>query len=133
MSENILFIPVYPIAKPRMTRSDKWKKRPSVVQYYKYKDELRKYIPRDYELPSACRLIFRIPFPNSYSQTKKNNLNCKPHQIKPDLDNLVKAIFDCLCVQDQYIADCWASKRWTDTLELVGVTIAPLSVKEFDY
>ena len=31
---------VNPVAKPRMTQRDKWKKRPVVDKYYAYKDEM---------------------------------------------------------------------------------------------
>ena len=29
---------IIPVAKPRMTQSDKWKKRPATEKYWKYKD-----------------------------------------------------------------------------------------------
>ena len=29
------------VAKPRMTQSDKWKKRPATTKYWKYKDDLK--------------------------------------------------------------------------------------------
>ena len=32
---------IVPVAKPRMTQSDKWKKRPVVQKYWKYKDDLK--------------------------------------------------------------------------------------------
>ena len=37
-------IKIIPRAKPRMTRADTWKKRPCVVKYWAYKDELRRLI-----------------------------------------------------------------------------------------
>ena len=39
---------------------------------------------------------FRIPIPQSYSKKKKAELEWTPHNKKPDLDNLVKAVLDAL-------------------------------------
>lgn len=36
----------------------------------------------------------------------------KPHQQTPDIDNLVKAIFDCLVENDSYIHTVYAKKIW---------------------
>ena len=32
---------IVPVAKPRMTQSDKWKKRPATDKYWKFKDDLK--------------------------------------------------------------------------------------------
>lgn len=37
------------------------------------------------------------------------------HQSKPDIDNLVKAIFDSLFKEDKYVSHFQASKRWVDS------------------
>ena len=34
-------IDICPVAKPRMTQSDKWRERPAVVKYRAFADELR--------------------------------------------------------------------------------------------
>jgi len=36
----------------------------------------------------------------------------KPHQQKPDIDNLQKAVQDSLCDDDSYIYDVCATKVW---------------------
>jgi Holliday junction resolvase RusA-like endonuclease len=41
--------------------------------------------------------------PNSWSKKKKAEFNGKPHQQKPDLDNLIKAFKDALCEDDSYV------------------------------
>lgn len=40
-ADDIKVYNITPIPKPRMTRSDKWKKRPAVVRYFEYKDKIR--------------------------------------------------------------------------------------------
>jgi len=35
-------IKINPLPKPRMVKSDAWRKRPCVVKYWQYKDELKK-------------------------------------------------------------------------------------------
>ena len=41
-------------------------------------------------------------------------MNGKPHQQKPDKDNLEKALLDALCEDDSYIYDGRVSKYWSD-------------------
>ena len=36
-----MHIPVNPVSKPRMTQSDKWKQRPTVLKYRQFKDDMR--------------------------------------------------------------------------------------------
>jgi len=104
-----------PVPKPRMTRSDAWKKRDCVVKYYDFKDALQLQARLEkFELPDSFRVVFGIPFPRSYGKSKRDELLGQPHQIKPDIDNYVKALMDCLKDSD---ADVWhvdAQKIWTD-------------------
>ncbi len=102
---------ITPVPKPRMTRSDKWKQRDSVVRYRAFGDELRLKLP-GYTLPAQVELIFRIPMPASWSQKKRVAIQGSPHQQRPDIDNLVKAIFDHLAPEDSYIYHVEASKFW---------------------
>ena len=39
-----MWIDITPVAKPRQTRSDVWKKRPCVVKYRQFADDLREAI-----------------------------------------------------------------------------------------
>jgi len=43
---------VTPIGKPRMTQSDRWKKRDCVVRYFNFKDEIRRQMG-DFVFPNA--------------------------------------------------------------------------------
>lgn len=113
-----LFVPITPIPKPRQTQRDKWLKRPAVVAYHAYADQLRAAATRQqFILPVAGAAIhFVLPMPASWRPTLREKMRGQPHQQKPDLDNLIKAVMDALHVQDCQI---WhlasAEKRWGDT------------------
>lgn len=104
---------IAPHSKPRMTRSDKWKKRNVVVSYWKFKDEI--VLTRNgYSIPeNNIHIIFGIPIPKSYSKKKQAELLYKKHQKRPDVDNLTKAIFDALETEDSYIWDVRQTKLWS--------------------
>jgi Holliday junction resolvase RusA-like endonuclease len=116
-------IEIDPVAKPRQTRSDKWKQRPAVMRYRAYADELRMKVPAGYQLPANVQLVFGIPMPRSWSAKKKAEMDGQPHQQKPDTDNLTKAVKDVLCDDDSYVWRELAEKRWSQT---GYVTIRPL-------
>jgi Holliday junction resolvase RusA-like endonuclease len=106
---------INPVPKPRMTRSDVWKHRPIVDRYYAFKDQLVRLCKlNNFELGNSYRVEFLIAMPDSWSKSKRESLLGKPHQNKPDLDNCIKAIQDCLVKQDQSIYYIEASKIWWD-------------------
>ncbi len=81
---------ITPVPKPRMTQRDKWKKRPVVLRYHAFKDEVR---AAGVELEeSGQHIIFVLPMPKSWSKKKQREMVGKPHQQKPDKDNLEKAL-----------------------------------------
>ena len=105
---------VTPVPKPRMTRRDKWAKRDCVVKYYDFKDEMALEARRlKFELPDEFRVVFGVPFPRSYSLKKRERLLGKPHQIRPDIDNYLKALFDALVENDSSLWHVEVSKIWT--------------------
>ena len=93
-----------------MTQSDRWKKRPAVVRYHEFKDELRCLVTG--ELEPKFRVIFNVKMPKSWSERKKDEFEGKPHQQRPDIDNYLKALMDALSTEDSYIYDVHAIKRW---------------------
>ena len=110
MSTIRLHIPVTPVTKPRMTRRDVWKKRPAVVKYHQFKDDLREQsIP---PIPAQFTIIFNVPMPKSWSEKKRKEQFGRPHQQKPDIDNFLKAFLDALCEDDSYVYDVRAIKKW---------------------
>lgn len=98
-----------PVPKPRMTVSDKWKKRPCVERYWAYKDLLRTF---DIQLPVPYKITFYLPMPKSWSKKKKDEHFGQPHLQKPDKDNLEKALLDGLLDEDSHVWSGWAEKRW---------------------
>lgn len=59
-------------------------------------------------------LIFYIPVPKTWKKYKKEEMHLKLHQSKPDWDNLAKAFFDGLFLEDMHIADVRVTKRWVN-------------------
>ena len=104
---------VTPMAKPRMTRADRWKKRPIVLRYFAFKDTMNLLAGR-YKVPPILTIEFHIPMANSWSKKKKKEMLGKPHQQIPDLDNYIKAFLDALCKNDSYVHEVHAKKRWAD-------------------
>lgn len=103
-------ISIIPVAKPRMVKSDKWKQRPVVMKYWAFKDELR--LKFKGKLSDQFKVTFTIPMPKSWSKKKKKEMVLSPHQSRPDLDNFVKALNDCLAKEDSHIHTIHARKIW---------------------
>ncbi|MGI0120301.1 RusA family crossover junction endodeoxyribonuclease [Zooshikella sp. RANM57] len=109
--------PIKPNTKPRMTRSDKWKQRPCVMQYRDYKDEIRKACV---DLPeSGYHVIFVMPMPKSWTEEERDKMRGKPHQQTPDKDNLEKGLLDAVFNEDSHIWDGRVSKYWGDEGRIV--------------
>jgi Holliday junction resolvase RusA-like endonuclease len=109
-------IHVNPVPKPRMTKQDTWKKRPIVERYWAYKNEMvaRFKLLGLSGLPGHIKLLhFTMQMPKSWSKKKRDEMNGQPHKQKPDIDNMLKGVFDCLCEEDEHI---WRvdrlEKRW---------------------
>jgi len=67
-------------------------------KYNAYKQELRWIASKDgFKLPDgAFAVFFYIPMPKSWRWKKRLEMNGKPHQSKPDCDNLLKSMIDGL-------------------------------------
>lgn len=115
-----VFIKCSPMGAPRQSSSDRWKQRPVVMRYRAYKDEIRKQILLQLSADKAAELskctefhlIFYMCFPKSYGQKKKKLLSGADHNEKPDIDNLIKGVFDTICKDDKHISRVLASKHW---------------------
>jgi Holliday junction resolvase RusA-like endonuclease len=101
---------ICPQPKPRMTRSDRWRTRPSVLAYRAFADEMRSQSD-GWELPDAFHVRFIVPMPRSWSNKKKLQMVSTPHRQRPDLDNFIKS-FDCLREEDSSIWKISAEKIW---------------------
>lgn len=116
MSDTVRYVlNVVPTGKPRMTQRDKWQKRPAVLRYHDFADRLRYEASRSgFSVPeSGLSLEFHIPMPPSWTKKKRAAMDGQPHQQKPDIDNLTKAVMDALLPDDSRI---WSldgqTKRW---------------------
>lgn len=115
MTEHV-FIDIAPVPKPRMTQRDKWAKRPCVVKYRDYKDSIKdaviekKINPDDY---GCLDMVFCVPMPKSWSKKKKQEYYMKPHQQRPDVDNLAKSVMDSLYEDDSAVHAITAYKIWS--------------------
>lgn len=103
------------VPKPRMTRADTWKKRPCVVNYWAYKDELNDKLKSiDIELKDELFVEFYIQMPKSWSKKKKAEHLGQRHQQKPDVDNLIKGVMDALFKEDSHVHTIYAKKTWAE-------------------
>lgn len=115
MSDKWITIPGEPVAKPRQTRSDKWKQRPCVMRYRAWADVARFHV--NYVGPAAVGIDVRfyLPMPVSWSTRKKVKHAGTLHRQKPDIDNCIKSIMDALLPKsDAAIARVSAVKFWDD-------------------
>lgn len=101
---------VTPTPKPRMTKSDRWKKRSCVQRYWEFKDQCKKL---NVKIPLCnAHIIFVMPMPKSWSVKKRKELDGTPHQQRPDKDNLEKAILDAVYDEDCKVWDSRTTKIW---------------------
>ena len=113
-----------PVGKPRMTRADSWKKRPCVVKYWKFKDKA-KSLGLNKELGNALLARYVIKMPKSWSKKKRKTMNGKPHQQKPDIDNIDKAVLDII-PEDSHVFLSFTIKIWGEK----GMIVTYNSIQE---
>jgi Holliday junction resolvase RusA-like endonuclease len=83
-------------------------------------DACRRQVPGGFptysKLPCSVLMIFNMPRPKRLYR-KKDPIGCIPHNVKPDLDNLVKSTLDAMnewlwWADDAAVADLRAVKRY---------------------
>jgi Holliday junction resolvase RusA-like endonuclease len=102
---------ITPVPKPRQTQRDKWAKRPAVLRYRAFADEVRL---RKVKLPEHAHVLFVLPMPASWNQTQRGGHRGAAHLQKPDVDNLQKGLLDALYEDDSGVWDIRATKIWGD-------------------
>ena len=108
----MITINIEPVPAPRMTRADRWKGRECVTRYFAYKTELKlKCNKAGYRLTDQLSIKFYLPIPKSSSNKVKEG---DKHQVKPDLDNLVKAFMDAFSVNDSFVYSIKAEKYYSN-------------------
>jgi len=103
-----------PMGKPRMTRRDRWAKRPVVQKWNSYKDVVRLSVPPGFQFPlSDFWVIFTFKPPKSWLISDAIESYGSPHQVVPDKDNLEKGIIDIfLPKNDSKVFDGRVTKVW---------------------
>jgi len=107
-------IDIDPKPSPRMVRSDKWAKRKVVTDYFTWRDAFILLCKKAgyMTLKDELCVIFLIGMPASWSKKKKEAMNNRPHQQRPDWDNLAKSIQDAWGVDDGYVYAGHCEKYW---------------------
>jgi Holliday junction resolvase RusA-like endonuclease len=100
------------MGKPRMTQRDKWQKRPCVLRYREYCDRIRAEAGKIAENPLAIHIKAFLPMAASWSKKKKAASLGQRQRLKPDWDNIGKAICDALLDEDSCIAVGITEKFW---------------------
>lgn len=123
MPELRILIPGKPIGKPRMTQRDKWAKRDCVVAYRNWADHARLMAHAVGGVPDVARItdvswVARFEPPKSTSKKRRAELIGTLHRVKPDRDNIDKAILDALFKEDQGIASGTIKKVWAEESSL---------------
>ncbi len=103
--------PITPVPKPRQTQSDRWKVRPCVARYRAFADECR---VRGVMIDDSVKVRFGISMPTSWSKRKRESMDGQPHQQRPDIDNLLKALMDAILPDDAFVWFVWAQKVWAN-------------------
>jgi len=113
MKLSTFFIPGDPVAKPRQTQRDRWKKRPCVMRYRAWADMARFSTSKAFLLnPIKVNILAVFQMPQSWPKKKKAELAGKPHRQKPDWDNIGKAVSDALWGDDSVLYDVTVKKVW---------------------
>lgn len=100
-----------PMPAPRLTQGNLWTK--AAKKYKAWKEKVRDagvVVPE-----SGAYITFHMPIPTGKAKEKEYKARVgKPHQQTPDLDNMIKALFDAVHSNDAHIFDIKASKIWSD-------------------
>lgn len=117
---------ITPVPKPRQTIRDRWQKRPAVMRYRAFCDDVR---AARITLPDAgWHVTFVLPMPKSWSGKKRAQMDGKPHQQRPDRDNLEKALLDALFSEDCGIWDGHTTKVWGETGQIIITTSGEMAL-----
>jgi Holliday junction resolvase RusA-like endonuclease len=112
---NLVIIAHEPMGAPRMVQSDKWKGREVVLRYFALKDAVRAAcLAQNYQMGGVLTIRFELSMPKSWSQKKRDQMRGKPHQQKPDIDNMGKAVADSFNEDDSHVHTMILSKVWAD-------------------
>lgn len=81
------------------------------LKYRDWKEKVSSLFCVDFD-PISLDLVCSIKMPKSWSKKKKAEMNGKPHNQKPDIDNIGKAIMDACIKEDKAIYRFLGLKFW---------------------
>ena len=105
-------INIIPIGKPRILRGEQGKR----AQKWRAWKQHAQLLCKGFSIPDEdAHIIFHLPIPKSWSAKKREAAIGSAHKSKPDLDNLLKALFDALYPEsDSQFWDYRATKVWAE-------------------
>lgn len=109
------FYEIEPRAAPRQTQRDRFKPSLPVQRYRTFRDEVwrgKVRIPADF-----FHVVFLMAIPPSLSKAEKAGRIGRPHTLRPDADNLVKALIDAVYRgrEDGHLWNYAVTKLWAPT------------------
>ncbi|MGG4288354.1 RusA family crossover junction endodeoxyribonuclease [Priestia megaterium] len=134
-------IKIQPMGAVRMTRRGKFVSE-TAQRYLSYKDEIKRQIVKQVKERELMKdeieveVMFFMPIPQSWSKKKREAAVLKPHKSKPDIDNLLKGLFDALngliWKDDNLVSKVSAVKIYVPQDEGIMVTVKEID-KEWVY
>lgn len=127
-SRRFYMFDVIPMAKPRMTQSDKWKVNPHhpdpkkrqrkpVTEYFAFKNILTHQINKlGFKPTDVFEAVFFVPMPSTWSDKKRKRMVGLPCKTRPDADNYIKAFLDCTMKEDGTVY------RFKDVIKIYSYT-----------
>lgn len=103
-----------PMGAPRQTRADKWLRRPCVLRYREFRDAIKAGTKGIMTKPHGMVVIAYLPIPKSIKGAKRAAMLGQPHRVKPDADNIYKAVSDAIIPDDQRIHAQACFKYWAE-------------------
>ena len=114
-----IFLMMPAVGKPTMVRGDKWKERPCVLAYRAFCDALRyKAFGKNTKQKLASPAALSV---TCYFRAKEIIWDNRPHAVKPDADNILKAVSDALFSNDHMIYRTHCEKYWSMSKDMVIV------------
>lgn len=90
-------IDIVPMGAVRMTQRGKWNN-PNALRYLNYKQEIAYRLHQSFYTPRtdavSIKVTFYMPIPQSWSKRKRSASDGMPCMVKPDIDNMIKGVFD---------------------------------------
>jgi len=117
-----LVIEIEPMGAPRTTRNSRFNptKSNAIDRYVATTTKIREDCALlGYKLGAVLNVRFEISMPKSWSDKKRAQHAGRPHQSKPDLDNMIKLVMDAFKGDDSHVHTITARKIWATTGRIV--------------